>query len=60
QGTNGRYPDNTLLALAVERARDYWRKAAERSDDYDRRRQADRENTEPARPGEGHDDPAGA
>ena len=50
QGADGRYPDNTLLALAVERARDYWRKAAERSDDREKRRQPDVENAEPMPP----------
>ena len=50
QGADGRYPDNTLLALAVERARDYWRKAAERTDDHERRRQPGEENSEPMRP----------
>ncbi len=52
QGTDGRYRDNTLLALAVERARDYWKKAAERTDDHDRRGQADHENAEPMPPAE--------
>ena len=53
QGDDGRYPDSTLLALAVERARDYWRKAAERGDDHDRRKGSDEENTQPTPPAEG-------
>ena len=59
QGADGRYPDNTLLALAVERARDYWKKAAERTDDHDRRGSMDEENAEPAPPGMDQDEPAG-
>ena len=50
QGADGRYPDKTLLALAVERARDYWRKAAERTDAHERGRQPDEGNAEPQLP----------
>ena len=56
QGDGGRYPDNILLALAVERARDYWRKAAERSDDHERRRQPDQGTAEPQPPAKAPND----
>ncbi|MGB2984311.1 MAG: ATP-binding protein, partial [Phycisphaerae bacterium] len=49
-GADGRYPENTLLALAVERARDYWRKAAERTDNHERRRRPDEDDAEPMPP----------
>jgi hypothetical protein len=47
RGADGRYPDGTLLALAVERARDYWRKAAEGTDDHETGGQVDQEDAEP-------------
>ena len=55
QAADGRYPDNTLLALAVERARGYWRKAAERGDDHERREQPNEENAKPMPPAKAPD-----
>ncbi len=53
QGADGRYPDSTLLALAVDRARSYWRKAAAGTDKHATRKLAAEESAEPMPPASG-------